>query len=673
MHWSEQIANKIIERNPNKEEYVCAAGISPSGSIHIGNFRDIATSYFVCIALRKLGKKARLLFSWDEFDRLRKIPVNVKELKPEDESYMDDCIGKPYVDVADPYGTASSWGEHFEIEFEASLKKFGIEVDFRHQAKEYRSGRYTKQIIHSLEKRGEIFDILGSFRTQDVTAEERAAYYPVSIYCDKCNKDNTKINSISDDCTEAKYTCSCGHSGDFNFNTNKNCKLAWKIDWPMRWMEEGVDFEPGGKDHASPTGSYQTSKIISEKIFGYKAPLFQGYEFIGIKGQTGKMSGSTGLNLTPDTLLKLYQPEVILWLYSKTEPTKAFNFCFDDEILRQYFEFDKMHATWKDGTDDDYINSIMHNTIVNGRELDNVPMASLVNFGSIVDFNVPMLETIFEKMETPYKYSQFSERLELAKFWLEQCSPESMNRVLERRNWKYFDTQTAEEKQMISLLAAYLGKREYDLDSLNAELYAIPVQVYGEMETKTKKAVQSKFFKDVYNCIIGKDRGPRLYLFLYALELDRYLTLLDFSGEREAEVEEVVEVVEDHADAGNGKAVLEDEPVRDIKEEIEIDDFAKIDMRVCKVINCEAVKKSRSFLKLTLFDGIGERTIMSSIKEEYTPEQIIGKKIIVVANLKPTKFSGVVSEGMLLAGTANSCGCKLIFVDDSVPEGTAIS
>ncbi|MBQ7301500.1 MAG: lysine--tRNA ligase, partial [Clostridia bacterium] len=47
MHWSEEIALKVIERNPNKEEYVCAAGISPSGSIHIGNFRDIATSYFV--------------------------------------------------------------------------------------------------------------------------------------------------------------------------------------------------------------------------------------------------------------------------------------------------------------------------------------------------------------------------------------------------------------------------------------------------------------------------------------------------------------------------------------------------------------------------------------------------------------------------------------------------
>ena len=59
MHWSEEIAQKIIARNPEKEEYVCAAGVSPSGSVHIGNFRDIATPLFVVKALEKQGKKAK--------------------------------------------------------------------------------------------------------------------------------------------------------------------------------------------------------------------------------------------------------------------------------------------------------------------------------------------------------------------------------------------------------------------------------------------------------------------------------------------------------------------------------------------------------------------------------------------------------------------------------------
>ena len=116
----------------------------------------------------------------------------------------------------------------------------------------------------------------------------------------------------------------------------------------------------------------------------------------------------------------------------------------------------------------------------------------------------------------------------------------------------------------------------------------------------------------------------------------------------------------------------EPDPVEPVKPEITLDDFAKIDLRVCKVIKCSEIRKSHSCLKLTLFDGEGERVIVSSIKHEYTPEQLIGKKIIVIANLKPARLTGVTSQGMLLAATNNACGCKVLFVDDSVPEGTPV-
>lgn len=663
MHWSEKIANEIIRRNPNKEEYVCAAGISPSGSIHIGNFRDIVTSYFVCVALRKLGKKARLLFSWDEFDRLRKVPVNVQKITEGFEKY----IGMPYASIPDPYGCHETYAEHFEKEFEASLGAFGIDVDFRHQAAMYRSGAYKDEIIHALKHRDEIFDILDSFRTQDSTEEQKKNYYPVGIYCSKCGKDTTKITSLSDDCTKAHYVCECGHEADFDFETEFDAKLAWKIDWPMRWKYEQVDFEPGGKDHASPTGSYQTSRIISEKIYNFPAPYFQGYEFIGIKGTTGKMSGSSGLNLTPETLLKLYEPEVILWLYSKTEPLHAFDFCFDDEILRQYFEYDKMLTNVRNGSADDRAKEIIANATIKGREPALVPMAQLVSFGSIVDFNPKMLETVFEKIGTPYKEAEFAPRLALAKYWAEQCSPESLNKLLSYRNFEKFESLTQEEKKEIELLYAYLSGSEYTLEDLNTELYAIPGKVYTFADDKERKAAQGKFFKNVYELLIGKERGPRLYLFLFAIEKERYLSLLDFSKpqteeeKKAAEADKVVEVEEEPA--------IEVEPV---KEQIVLDDFDKIDMRVCKVLKAEEVKKSHSCLKLTLFDGLGERVIMSSIKNEYTPEQLEGKKIIVIANLKPAKLAGVVSNGMLIAATHDTCGCKIIFVDDSVPEGTAI-
>lgn len=671
MHWSEEIAKRIIERNPNKEEYVCAAGISPSGSIHIGNFRDIATSYFVVRALRKMGRKARLLFSWDEFDRLRKIPVNVAKV----DSDMEKYIGLPYIDVKNPFTDCpeiKTYAHYFEKEFEDSIVKFGIDMDYRHQAEMYRSGKYVEHILHALRKRGEIFDILDRHRTQAAQEGEREAYYPVSIYCPQCGKDTTTIHSLSDDCTVAEFSCKCGHKGSFDFTKDFNCKLAWKIDWPMRWLYEGVDFEPGGKDHAARNGSYDTSKDISKEIFGYDAPIFQGYEFIGIKGTTGKMSGSSGLNLTPETLLKLYQPEIILWLYSKTEPLKAFDFCFDDGILRQYFEFDKMYTQNLSGEADEHTAEIMYNTTVEGRTPTTVPMSLLVQLGSVVNFNVPMLEIVFEKIGTPYKYADFADRLERAKFWLEQCSPENVNKLRKNRNWEFYNTLSDNEKKEIELLHKYLSTDGYTLDELNSELYAIPKSVNtGDLTDKELKGLQGAFFKNVYRLLIDKERGPRLYLFLFAVDKNSYLNLLDFSTpmtEEEANPVVEEEIVTEEPEVVYG----EPDEVLPIKEEIDIDTFSKIDLRVCKILKVNEIRKSHSCLKLTLFDGLDERVIVSSIKNEYKPEDLVGKKIIVVANLQSARFSGVTSNGMLLAGTNNACGCKVIFVDDSIPEGTSI-
>ena len=675
MHWSEKLAQQIIDRNPNKEEYVCAAGISPSGSIHIGNFRDIATSYFVVKALRKKGKKARLLFSWDEFDRMRKVPVNVAKVN----SNMEKYIGCPYVDVINPFAEsdAKSYAEYFEREFEESIVKFGIDMDYRHQAEMYRSGKYVENIILSLKKRKEIFDILDSHRTQDAEEGEREAYYPVSIYCPVCGKDTTKITKLNDDCTKAEYRCSCGHQGEFDFTKDYNCKLAWKIDWPMRWKYEGVDFEPGGKDHASTNGSYDTAKDIAKKIFGYTPPLFQGYEFIGISDNnlsTGKMSGSSGLNLTPGTLLKLYEPEVLLWLYAKNEPLKAFNFCLDDGILRQYFEFDKMLTEVRNGTANDLTKEIMDLCKVDGREVNCVPMGLIVQLGSVVDFNEKMLEIVFQKIGTPYKYEEFKDRLERAKFWLEKCSPENVNKLCNKRNWEIYETLNENEKKEIAELYSFLRDGKYDLDGLQTELYAIPARINGlTKEDKNLKSLQSAFFRNVYRLLINKDKGPRLYLFLYAIEKERYLGLLDFSTPMTEEEARKEEEPKEETVQEEKKVVYGDpDPVLPVKEEIDIEEFGKIDMRVCKILKCQEIRKSHSCYKLTLFDGLDQRVIVSSIKNEYKAEELIGKKIIVIANLKPTRITGVTSNGMLLAATNTACGCKLIFVDDSVPEGTPI-
>ncbi len=120
-------------------------------------------------------------------------------------------------------------------------------------------------------------------------------------------------------------------------------------------------------------------------------------------------------------------------------------------------------------------------------------------------------------------------------------------------------------------------------------------------------------------------------------------------------------------------------PVNPIKEEmagiarIGIDDFAKVDLRAAKVVNCEPIKKAKKLLKLTLDDGSGEpRIVASGIAMWYKPEDLIGKKIIVVANLKPAVLCGVESNGMVLAADAGENDVRVIFLDDEMPLGAKI-
>lgn len=105
---------------------------------------------------------------------------------------------------------------------------------------------------------------------------------------------------------------------------------------------------------------------------------------------------------------------------------------------------------------------------------------------------------------------------------------------------------------------------------------------------------------------------------------------------------------------------------------IGIEDFMKVDLRVAKIKDCEPVKKAKKLLKLTLDDGTGkDRTVASGIAKWYKPEDLIGKSVIVVSNLKPAVLCGVESQGMILAADCSEDDVKVIFVD-GVPAGAQV-
>ncbi|MDL2215502.1 methionine--tRNA ligase [Ruminococcaceae bacterium OttesenSCG-928-N02] len=130
--------------------------------------------------------------------------------------------------------------------------------------------------------------------------------------------------------------------------------------------------------------------------------------------------------------------------------------------------------------------------------------------------------------------------------------------------------------------------------------------------------------------------------------------------------------VEAYAEEQAAKAAaLQGKPAIEHKAQIDIDTFAKSELRVCEITACEKVEKSNKLLKLTVFDGERERTIVSGIAQWYTPQQLTGKKLGVVCNLKPTKFMGIESEGMIMAADHEE-RAVIAFYPDEVEAGAII-
>jgi lysyl-tRNA synthetase, class I len=500
VHWSEIFADKVLKEFPDLELYTTAAGISPSGIVHFGNFRDVITSYAVYEALKKRGVKSRSIFSWDNFDRFRKVPANVPE---EWKKY----IGMPLSKVPSPEPGFNSYADYFQKPFEEAMEELGINLEYINQTEQYESGRYDDQIFFALKKRKEIAEIMLSFMSEKGKAEAgikedeyKDTYFPISVYSEFTGKDATKILEY-DGQTSVTYLCvETGKTSTVDLSKNRLAKLAWKIDWPMRWGEEKVVFEPGGHDHASPGGSFDVASVIADKIFNFKKPVFTEYKFVGLQGGGAKMSGSKGNAVSPKELLQIYEPELLKWLYQRKLPNQAFSLAFDTEIYRQYDEYD--------------------------REKDSkaIPFKQAVALGQIAQWNEDKVLDLVKDLKADYSEQSIKARLPKAKNWLEKYNPEEAVKLRESVNAKYLQNLDAKSTEQIKKLRQELEKEYSSVEELEQLVYSIPKD--PTLTDKENAPAQKTFFKHLYNLLIGKDAGPRLSTFLWAVDRERVLQLL---------------------------------------------------------------------------------------------------------------------------------------------------
>ena len=334
-HWADQMANQIIREKGDLDSYTCASGITPSGTVHLGNFREIITVDLVVRALRDRGKNVRFIYSWDDYDVFRKVPLNMP-----DPEILEKYLRYPITEVPDTTGRNENYARHHEVDIEQQLPRVGIYPEFLYQASRYRANRYAEGMKKALQNRELIKECLNEYRDDEHKMKKDDVYWPVSVFCGKCQKDTTKITDYDGE-WNISYKCECGNCETVDLRTFKGAKLGWRVDWPMRWNEEKVVFEPGGKDHISPGGSYDTAKLVSKKIYNWDAPVTMRYDFVNLKGVPGKMSSSKGKVIALPDALDVYQAEVLRYLFAGTRPNTEFSISFDLDVLKVYEDYDK--------------------------------------------------------------------------------------------------------------------------------------------------------------------------------------------------------------------------------------------------------------------------------------------------------------------------------------------
>ena len=551
-------AHELYGEDLGDHVITCASGASPSGPIHLGNLREFLTVHFVAEEIKRRGIAARHLHSWDDYDRFRKVPVGI------DPSFADH-IGRPLSAVPDPWDCHASWADHFKAPLQEALAELGVEMEEVSQTEQYRAGVYRDQILTAVRRREDIERVMAKYRTKAAAAapespEEAAAMadsvanddesgltglgatddlarFPYKPYCRDCGRDTTIITSYDDETTDLAYTCQvCAYQGVTNLTTDSEGKLVWKVDWPMRWSFEGVDFEPGGVDHASPGSSYTVGKELVKQVYGGRAPSFVGYSFVGAGGQV-KMSSSRGGVPTASDALQILEAPILRWLYVRRQPKQAFNVDFGAEVVRLYDEWDALakKASDPERSDAQTLAFERASSTSSAGRLPTpavvVPFRLLSSVADVTAGSAELISTIIGNVGHEHaSVADLEPRLHKAMTWTSEfVPPEERTTVRETPDTDRLAALNEDEELWLRQLLDRMPD-ELRLDETTTLIYGVPKLGRGlgldDAPTDQVKQDQKDFFRLLYNLLVDADRGPRLPTLFLALGADKVRELL---------------------------------------------------------------------------------------------------------------------------------------------------
>ena len=503
--WPYEEARKLLKRwpdgKPAGEAMVFETGYGPSGLPHIGTFNEVLRTTMVRHAYQELtgGAPTRLIAFSDDMDGLRKVPDNVPQ-----QEMLAQYLGHPLTKIPDPFGEYESFAHHNNAVLRRFLDRFGFDYEFASSTEYYASGRFDETIRQVLRKWDEVMGVM----LPTLREERRQTYSPVLPISPTSGKvlqvpvrvadaEAGTIAFTDEDGTPVEQTALGGKS-----------KLQWKVDWALRWVALGVDYEMSGKDLIDST--IQSGKIA--RIIGGRPPEGFNYEmFLDEKGE--KISKSKGNGLSLEEWLT-YGNEESLAFFAYREPRKAKSLHLG-VIPRAVDEYYQFRGNYPDQPIEQKLGNPVHH--IHGAK---VPTEKLpLTYGLLL--NLASLPGVGDK-ETAWRFVQ-----RYAPGTSPDTDPELDNLIGLAVNYaRDFVAPTLKRR-------APEGHEVDALRDLDTELAKLTLDTSGDeiqnvvFEVGKRHPFESlrHWFQSLYETLLGSSQGPRMgsFIALYGIENSRRL------------------------------------------------------------------------------------------------------------------------------------------------------
>ncbi|MEP7349617.1 MAG: lysine--tRNA ligase [Sphingorhabdus sp.] len=502
--WPYDEARRLLKRypngKPNGEAIILECGYGPSGLPHIGTFNEVLRTTMVRHAFAALSDApTRLIEFSDDMDGLRKVPDNVPN-----QAMLTEHLGKPLSRIPDPFEKFESFAAHNNAMLRDFLDQFGFEYEFISSSSQYESGAFDDALKGVLRHYQGIMDIM----LPTLRKERAATYSPVLPISEKTGIVlQVPVEVIDAEAGLIRFD----DGGDMVTQSilGGKAKLQWKVDWAMRWVALGVDYEMYGKDLID--SGVQSGKIA--RVLGGRPPEALIYEmFLDEKGE--KISKSKGNGLALEDWLR-YGPQESVAFYAYREPksAKQLHMGIIPRAVDEYFQF---RTQWQEQPLDKRLGNPVHH-IHNGAVPADTPP---VTFGLLLNLVGVMGAGASADQVWGYLGN-----------YVADASPEKYPEVdaLIGHAIAYnrdFVAPTLQRRKPEGVESAALAR-------LDAELAALPEGASAEDIQNIVYAIGKDggfenlrdWFKALYETLLGSSAGPRMgsFIALYGIENSRQL------------------------------------------------------------------------------------------------------------------------------------------------------